>query len=338
MRFIVPFSICITISIFLWQSFDIQTYQSHHRKVFIGSSAIRDTQVFLENVRIVRSPQKEDWLIQYIDWAQKEIKIAVYMFTLPSMREALLRAQKRGVSVEVILEKDPYNATHINRETIQFFQENKIDFYETDNQYFSFMHAKYIIIDTTWIIATANWTRSSFSSNREFFIVGEDALISKDLKNIFENDFWGKSVASLDNRLIVWPTHARERLIKFIQWAQEKIYLYMPSLTDEEVIVEFQRKCQEWKMIYILLDKSGENDKKGNKISQKWCPEIRLLKSPSLHAKALIVDNKEWFVGSFNFTKNSLENNREIGIFISGKSISNIVNIFQQDWKKSIAF
>ena len=43
----------------------------------------------------------------------------------------------------------------------------------------------------------------------------------------------------------------------------------MPSLTDEEVIVEFQRKCQELKMIYILLDKSGENDKKDNKISQK---------------------------------------------------------------------
>jgi hypothetical protein len=67
MRFVVPFSICITISIFLWQSFDIETYQSHHRKVFTGSSAIRDTQVFLEDVRIVQSPQKEDWLIQYID-------------------------------------------------------------------------------------------------------------------------------------------------------------------------------------------------------------------------------------------------------------------------------
>jgi len=40
------------------------------------------------------------------------------------------------------------------------------------------------------------------------------------------------------------------------------------------------------------------------------------MKHPSLHAKAIIVDKERAFIGSFNFTKNSLENNREIGIFI----------------------
>ncbi len=63
-----------------------------------------------------------------------------------------------------------------------------------------------------------------------------------------------------------------------------------------------------------------------------------MMTTPALHAKALIIDEKEGFIGSFNFTKNSLENNREIGIFINGKSISKIVNIFNQDWQKSVAF
>lgn len=93
------------------------------------------------------------------------------MFTVPSLMDSLLRAKKRGVSVKVILEGNPYNATSINREVVQFFEKNSLDFYETDNQYFSFMHAKYMIIDDFWLIATANWTRSSFSSNREFFIL-----------------------------------------------------------------------------------------------------------------------------------------------------------------------
>ncbi|MEI6711345.1 MAG: phospholipase D-like domain-containing protein [bacterium] len=142
-------------------------------------------------MEIIQSPQKEDWLIKYIDGAQKEIKIAIYMFTVPSLREALLRAKNRGVTVQVILEKNPYNAVTINRETVQFFQKNSIDFYETDNRYFSFMHAKYMIIDTNWILATANWTRSSFSSNREFFIIGTDSNILKDLENVFQTDFKG---------------------------------------------------------------------------------------------------------------------------------------------------
>jgi phosphatidylserine/phosphatidylglycerophosphate/cardiolipin synthase-like enzyme len=50
------------------------------------------------------------------------------------------------------------------------------------------MHAKFAIIDTNWIIETANWTRASFSSNREFFIQGKDESILKNLSGIFEDD------------------------------------------------------------------------------------------------------------------------------------------------------
>jgi len=62
------------------------------------------------------------------------------------------------------------------------------------------------------------------------------------------------------------------------------------------------------------------------------------MKSPTLHAKSLIRDDEQAFVGSFNFTQNSLENNRELGIFIGKESISQIVNSFQKDWEKSVAF
>ena len=40
------------------------------------------------------------------------------------------------------------------------------------------------------------------------------------------------------------------------------------------------------------------------------------MKKP-LHAKVLLRGDGTAFVGSFNYTKNSLENNREIGIFLT---------------------
>jgi phosphatidylserine/phosphatidylglycerophosphate/cardiolipin synthase-like enzyme len=46
------------------------------------------------------------------------------------------------------------------------------------------------------------------------------------------------------------------------------------------------------------------------------CIQIRFLKKP-LHAKAILQDREKVFIGSFNFTENSLENNREMGIFLS---------------------
>jgi phosphatidylserine/phosphatidylglycerophosphate/cardiolipin synthase-like enzyme len=53
------------------------------------------------------------------------------------------------------------------------------------------MHAKYSVIDDNWIVETANWTRASFASNREFFMVGDDAILRKNLEAIFEGDFSG---------------------------------------------------------------------------------------------------------------------------------------------------
>jgi phosphatidylserine/phosphatidylglycerophosphate/cardiolipin synthase-like enzyme len=54
-----------------------------------------------------------------------------------------------------------------------------------------------------------------------------------------------------------------------------------------------------------------------------------------LHAKVLIRDSESAFVWSFNYTKNSLESNRELGIFISWEAVKSISQSFEADWKLS---
>ncbi len=117
--------------------------------------------------------------------------MGVYTFTVPSLRDAILRAKERGVDVEIILEKTPFGNTTINRETTAFLTKNHIPFHESGARQFSFMHAKYMIIDDTWIVETANWTRASFASNREFFLTGNDPSILGSLEDIFQKDARG---------------------------------------------------------------------------------------------------------------------------------------------------
>lgn len=50
----------------------------------------------------------EDWLVKKIDTTKERVWVAVYTFTVPSLREALKRAQDRGVDVRIILEKFPF--------------------------------------------------------------------------------------------------------------------------------------------------------------------------------------------------------------------------------------
>jgi phosphatidylserine/phosphatidylglycerophosphate/cardiolipin synthase-like enzyme len=60
------------------------------------------------DVSLRRSPLPEKWIVDLIDASHEKVWVAVYTWTLPSLREALVRAHKRGVDVRVILEKFPF--------------------------------------------------------------------------------------------------------------------------------------------------------------------------------------------------------------------------------------
>lgn len=324
---ILPLMIVGAIFFVLFLSLDFETYQKHHTT----ASHVVWEQKYLENAIVIVGPHSEDWVLNKINHARKRIWVGVYTFTLPNMREALLRAKKTGVDVRVILEKNPFGNTSINRETIQFFRENNIDFHESTEQQFSFMHAKYMIFDDEWILETANWTRSSFSSNREFFISWSDSLILENLAYIFENDFAWWIWTSRDLRLLAGPTNARERLTLFLEKASQSIDIYAPDFSDSLLIDRLDQICQSGRRVRLLIaDYPGEDEQENH----GDCIQTRKMKKP-LHAKVLIRDKWDTFVGSFNYTKNSLENNREMGLFLSWSATKSISQTFESDWKQA---
>lgn len=306
-------------------SLDISEYKNHHRAIGVVSGS----QEFLTSATVKRWPLWEAWLIDMIDRSRERVWISVYSFTLPSLRESLLRAQKRGVDVRVIIEKFPFWNTSINRETEVFLKTNAIPLHQSGEKQFAFMHAKYAIIDMNWIIETANWTRASFSTNREFFILGTDTAILQNLATIFENDFSGKIGHSQDVRLLAGPTNARERIIDFLELSETTVDIYASSFSDKELLTTISELCQEGKTIRILLADYEDGD---SPLENHNCIRAYKMNKP-LHAKVIIRDKKSAFVWSFNFTENSLENNREVWIFISWEITKSISESFESDWK-----
>lgn len=309
-------------------SIDIAEYRDHNS----SPSRATGNQEFLTTATIKKWPISESWIIDKIDASQERVWIAVYTLTLPNLRESLVRAQQRGVDVRVILEKFPFWNTGINRETEVFLQKNAIPLHLSGEKQFAFMHAKFSIIDKSWIVETANWTRSSFSTNREFFISGTDTAIRENLVTIFDEDFAWRVGVSRDNRLLAGPTNARERMIDFTNLTQSTVDIYAPSFSDEKFLSELSRLCLAGKQVRLLL--ADYEDADDSALKEGTCLQVHHMKKP-LHAKVIIRDKNSAFVGSFNFTKNSLEKNREVGLFISWEITKSISESFESDWKLS---
>lgn len=189
----------------------------------------------------------------------------------------------------------------------------------TDNDRYVFTHAKFWLIDGTYYISTGNWTVSFFTKNREYVYTGNDSVTYKFLENIFEKDFSHigfSQISDIPPQIVISPLNSREKIEEFINNTQKEIFIYVQSVTDKGVLEDLENLQNNGKKVFLCTAYNEEN-----LVSDEYFTiERYFAKNPYLHAKVMLRDDGNIFIGSQNFTKNSLENNREIGIFLENRS------------------
>lgn len=106
-------------------------------------------------------------VIETIESAKKTIEVAAYSFTSEPIAKALLKAQKRGVKVRIILDKSQRTT---NYSSYNFFINHNIDA-RINNQY-AIMHNKFMIIDGVKLqLGSFNYTKAAEEKNAENVLV-----------------------------------------------------------------------------------------------------------------------------------------------------------------------
>jgi phosphatidylserine/phosphatidylglycerophosphate/cardiolipin synthase-like enzyme len=122
-------------------------------------------------------------IVAELGMAKSEVLVQAYSFTSRAIAKALLNAQKRGVSIQVILDKSNLSD---NYSAADFTAHTGIPTY-IDAQH-SIAHNKIMIIDTEVVITGSfNFTRAAEVNNAENILV----IRSKELAKIYI-DNWQK--------------------------------------------------------------------------------------------------------------------------------------------------
>jgi phosphatidylserine/phosphatidylglycerophosphate/cardiolipin synthase-like enzyme len=130
-------------------------------------------QIENRDVEILTTPDKKvlERIIAMIDSSKKNVYIEVYILTEKRIIQALKDAKKRGVIVQVLLEKNVFGATSINSTAFKTLESAGISVTYDNSKLYNFVHTKLLIIDDTYIITTGNLSYASFTSNREFYVI-----------------------------------------------------------------------------------------------------------------------------------------------------------------------
>jgi phosphatidylserine/phosphatidylglycerophosphate/cardiolipin synthase-like enzyme len=143
--------------------------------------------------RVFVLPDSPEVPLETLDSADDRILLGGYTFTSKRVASALVRAHRRGVHVEVLVESGPVGgmttrqASVLDRLTAAGITVHVLG---GDRARYAYHHAKYAVVDNKALVMTENWKPSGVGgrSNRGWGVVVRDSVIANGLADVFMAD------------------------------------------------------------------------------------------------------------------------------------------------------
>ena len=281
-------------------------------------------------------------VLEMIKNASQSIDLVMYEFEDKQIADALIDAEKRGVSVRVILnqgyEGKPEKA---NEPAYAYLEAGGVPVHWAPN-YFALTHQKTLITDKNeTMIMTFNFTPEYYDTSRDFGLLDTDQNDVTAIENTFDADWNDKQIGIENADDLVWSPHSESDMLLIIQSAKKELDIYNEEMEDTNIIDALEDAVKKGIdvnviMTYQTADKDAFNELKNAGV------HVSLFhgeKGLYIHAKVIIADDSYAFLGSENFSYSSLEKNRELGIFISDQTILNsLMRTFNTDWVNAKEF
>jgi cardiolipin synthase len=259
--------------------------------------------------------------------AKKSIQILIFRYDRSEIERALVEAVQRGVSVQALIAFTNRGEEKNLRKLEMRLLERGITVTRTADDLVRY-HGKMFIIDRKELHLLAfNYTHLDITLSRSFGVVITDKQLVDDAVKLFECDVHRVPFTTSHHDLVVSPINARKELTEFIKGAKKQLLLYEMKISDPDFITLLLHKMVEGVDVRIL----GRAGSKSTQLSTR----VMFMR---LHARVIIRDGKQAFIGSQSLRKLELEARREIGVIVRDAAVvRKLEDIFEDDWGKSKA-
>lgn len=282
-------------------------------------------------------------VLSLIQHATSSVDLVMYQLEDTKIEQALSDDEARGVHVRILLNGGYYGKKENtdNDLAYTYLTEHGIAVHWTPN-YFALTHQKTLIVDgNTALIMTFNLTPQYYASGREFGIVDTDSHDVSAIETAFESDWNGTKETAPSGTDLLWSPESKSALLALITNATTSLDIYNEEMADSDIIKALNDAATRgvkvrvtmtystsWKQAFTTLTKSGV-------MVRTYAPSATLY----IHAKVVIADSSRLFVGSENFSSNSMTKNRELGIITNNTSVvQGIEIVFSKDWQNARPF
>jgi cardiolipin synthase A/B len=255
--------------------------------------------------------------------AKKSIDMTMYELTDATVIDALAAAAANGLAVRVILDQNSEKTS--NTPAYNSLQSKKVGVHWANPAY-AVTHQKTITIDAaTSAIMTLNLTPDDYATTRDFAVITNDAADVAAIETTFNADFTNAAITPPTGDNLVWsPTNAQSSLLALINGAKQSLLISQEEFDDAPLASALVSALKRGVAVTLVQEN----------LEGKYTATLNTLKSAGakiavytsstgyyIHAKTVLADyntaQARLFVGSENFSADSLTKNRELGLIFS---------------------
>lgn len=262
-------------------------------------------------------------IIKGINGAKSSIEIVIFRFDRAEIERALANAVKRGVFVHALVAAANRSGEDGLRDLEMRLLAAGVNVARTASDLVRY-HDKMMIVDRRELYLFAfNLTYLDIERSRSFGVITTNPKLVHEAVKLFEADAKRTLYEPGSTQFVVSPANARRQLAAFIRGARKELLIYDPTISDPAMARLLEERAGAGVDVRII-----------GRLGLR-CPTLpsRKLHHMRLHARAIIRDRSDAFIGSQSLREVELDARREVGIiFRDHRVVHRLAHTFQEDW------
>jgi hypothetical protein len=282
----------------------------------------------------------ENAIYNFVNSATSSVDVTIYELNDVTLENDLVAREKAGATVRVILDQaqKSYNTAAYNLLTAGGVG------VVWSSTAFTYTHQKTITVNNDEsYVSSGNFDNTYYATSRDFGVFDTDANDVAAIVAVFNADYAHTSITPSDGDDLVWsPTDSQTQLLALINGAQHTLDIEQEEFSDTTLVNAIVADENRGVTVRVVVEDPSDYTSELNEVTTAGGKVTGYSSSTGfyIHAKTVIADygdsTAKAFVGSENFSSNSLNDNRELGIVTTNSSIvSGLETTFDGDFTGS---
>ena len=281
-------------------------------------------------------------IVAAIERASRTLRVKMFVFSDPTLLNAVIAAKRRGVKVRVMLNPARRSGEQDN-EAARTALERAGVVVKDANPAFEVTHEKSMVVDDeTAFVKSLNWATRNLTETRDYAVVTGHRREVAEIVDCFEAD-WARHVFEPRRKSdLVWcPGAGRDRICHFIDKTRHRLLIQNERFQDMVVIERLVRAAGRGVKVEVMARPPHTLKREklvegvgGLRILDDSGVRIRKLKHVRLHGKMFLADGVAGIIGSINLAAGSFDARRELAIEVRDDAVvDRLHNVARHDWE-----